>query len=89
MLTSVLRRREGELVFPGLFEAQRNRASTIPNSLSRHDFETNYSSFATRDVLCFDTVGYLSAAYVAAMMRKGMTNAKYLVHEHSPLNDLQ
>jgi rhodanese-related sulfurtransferase len=53
--------------------------STIPGSISRSEFETDYSSkYASQSVICFDTVGYLSAAYVAAMNRKGMTNGKFL-----------
>lgn len=57
--------------------------STIIGSISKIDFENEYdkSYDKSKKIVCFDTVGYLSAAYATALINRDIHNAYYLVRK--------
>jgi hypothetical protein len=67
--------------------------STIPGSVSKYDFEANPSKYSNKEVVCFCTVGYISAGYTckySSIPSEGITLftfsvlvATYIRHDRS------
>lgn len=58
---------------------EEREVSTMQGAISRQEFEANFkTAYADQDIICFDTVGYLAAAYCACLRKKGTKNIRYL-----------
>lgn len=52
--------------------------SMIAGAITYEHYEANASSYASKQVVCYDTVGYVSAAYACDRRRRGFNNVVYL-----------
>ena len=64
------------LVLLDIRSAEETDVSTIPGSISKAEFDADPSKYADKEVVCFCTVGYISAAKTCEYRRQGLNNVK-------------
>ena len=67
-----------DVVLVDVRSEEERAVSMIAGAIPREQYEAGAEAYAAKQVVCYDTVGYVAAAYACDRRRKGFSNVVYL-----------